>query len=65
MRSFNAPHNLALLRRFALNALNRESSFKRSLKQKSKRAAMNDAYMLTVLAAALPDSSENLEPSCQ
>jgi len=41
------PHNLALLRRFAVNTLNRESTFKRSLKQKSKRAAMDDAYMLT------------------
>ncbi len=55
VRSLQSPHNLALLRRFALNALNRESSFKRSLKQKSKRAAMNDTYMLTVLAAALPN----------
>jgi predicted transposase YbfD/YdcC len=65
VRSLHAPHNLALVRRFALNALNRETSSKRSLKQKSKQAAMNDAYMLTVLAAALPDSGSNLEPSCQ
>jgi hypothetical protein len=60
---------LALLRRFALNALNRESSWKRSLKQKSKRAAMDDSYMLTILAAALgkaaPTSNQNPEPSCQ
>lgn len=65
VRSLHAPHNLALLRRFALNALNRETASQRSLRQKSKQAAMNDAYMLTVLAAALPDSSLNLEPSCQ
>jgi hypothetical protein len=26
---------------------------------------MNDAYMLTVLAAALPESDQNLEPSGQ
>ena len=65
VRSLHAPHNLALLRRFALNALNRETASKRSLRQKSKQAAMSDAYMLTVLAAALPDPSPNLEPSCQ
>jgi predicted transposase YbfD/YdcC len=65
VRSLHAPHNLALIRRFALNALNRETSSKRSLKQKTKQAAMNDAYMLTVLAAALPEAGQNLEPSCQ
>jgi predicted transposase YbfD/YdcC len=65
VRSLHAPQNLALLRRFALNSLNRESSLKRSLRQKSKRAAMDDAYILKVLAAALPEPSQNLEPSCQ
>lgn len=48
VRSLHAPHNLALVRRFALNALNRESTFKHSLRQKSKQAAMDDTYMLTV-----------------
>jgi hypothetical protein len=47
---------ISLSRRFAVNTLNRESTFKRSLKQ-SKRAAMDDAYMLTLLAAALPQQS--------
>ncbi|HEY9747952.1 MAG TPA: ISAs1 family transposase [Allocoleopsis sp.] len=65
VRSLHAPHNLALIRRFALNALNRETSSKRSLKQKSKQAAMNDAYMLTVLTAALPEPGQNLKPSGQ
>jgi predicted transposase YbfD/YdcC len=65
VRTLHAPHNLAIIRRFALNALNRETSSKRSLKQKSKQAAMNDAYMLTVLAAALPEPDPNLEPSGQ
>jgi len=37
-------HNLALLRRFAVNALNRAGSNKQSLRQKSKRAAMDDCY---------------------
>jgi predicted transposase YbfD/YdcC len=58
VRSLHAPQNLAVLRRFALNALNRESTAKRSLKQKSKQAAMNDDYMLKVLAAALPDNAD-------
>ncbi|MBD2535455.1 hypothetical protein H6G97_41095 [Nostoc flagelliforme FACHB-838] len=37
-------------------ALERESSFRRSIRQKSRRAAMNDQYMLSVLAASLPNS---------
>jgi predicted transposase YbfD/YdcC len=60
VRSLHAPHNLALLRRFALNTLNRESTFKASLKKKTKRAAMEDAYMLKVLAAALPELEQAL-----
>jgi hypothetical protein len=54
VRSLHAPHNLALVRRFALNILNHEQTFKGSLKQKSKRAAMDNRYMLTLLAAAFP-----------
>ena len=49
VRSGNSPRNLALLRRMALNALNQEKSLKRSLRQKMKRAAMNNDYMMTVL----------------
>jgi predicted transposase YbfD/YdcC len=49
IRSCHSPRNLALLRRMALNALNRENSLKRSLRQKMKRAAMNNDYMMTVL----------------
>ena len=49
VRSGNSPRNLALLRRMALNALNQEKSLKRSLRQKMKRAAMNNDYMITVL----------------
>jgi predicted transposase YbfD/YdcC len=65
VRSLHSPHNLALLRRFALNTLNQESTFKRSLRQKSKRAAMDDTYMLTLLATALPAPHDELQPSCQ
>ncbi len=54
VRSGHAPENLALLRPFALGALNQEQSTKRSLHQKTKRAAMSPDYRLTVLAAALP-----------
>ena len=49
IRSGSAPRNFALLRRMALNALNLEKTLRRSLRQKSKRAAMNNDYMMTVL----------------
>ncbi len=45
IRSFHSPRNLALLRRLAINALQRESTYQRSLRQKSKRAAMDHNYM--------------------
>lgn len=65
VRSAHAPQNLSLLRRIALNALNREQSFRRSTRQKSNRAAMDDDYMLKVLAACLPDADCNSKPVCQ
>ena len=65
IRTGYAPYNLALLRRIALNALERESSFRRSIRQKSRRAAMNNQYMVSVLAAALSNSSSGLESTCQ
>jgi predicted transposase YbfD/YdcC len=65
IRSLHAPQNMALLRRFALNSLNREATGKQSLRQKSKRAAMDDLFMLRVLTAALPDPFENSNSSCQ
>ncbi len=45
IRSLHSPQNFALLRRIALNALERETSFRRSIRQKSRRAAMNDQYV--------------------
>ena len=57
VRSLHAPHNLALVRRFALNILNCEQTFKGSLKQKSKQAAMDNRYLLTLLASAFPAST--------
>jgi predicted transposase YbfD/YdcC len=51
IRSEYGPHNFALLRRLALNVLHQEKTFKRSLRQKMKQAAMNNNYMMTVLNA--------------
>ena len=65
IRSLHSPQNFALLRRIALNALERESSFRRSIRQKSRRAAMNDQYMVSVLAAAVPNSTRGLGSTCQ
>ena len=66
IRTGHAPRNLALLRRIAHNALNREQSFRRSTRQKSNRAAVNNNYMLKILAACLPQlHDDNSEPSCQ
>ena len=53
IRSGHGPHNMALLRRLAISVLNQETSKKKSIKQKAKRASMSPDYMLTVLAAAL------------
>lgn len=60
IRSLHSPQNFALLRRIALNALERETSFRRSIRQKTRRAAMNDQYMLSVLAAAVSNSNSIL-----
>ena len=46
IRSLNSPRNLAVIRRMSLNAVNQETTLKRSLRQKRKRAAMNDEYMM-------------------
>lgn len=65
VRTGHAPQNLSLLRRIALNALNLEQSFKRSNRQKSNRAAMDNNYMLTILAACLYHHNHISEPICQ
>ena len=65
VRTGHAPQNLSLLRRIALNALNLEQSFKRSNRQKSNRAAMDNNYMLTILAACLYPYHEVSKPACQ
>lgn len=65
VRTGHAPQNLALLRRIALNSLNREQSLKRSNRQKSNRAAMDNNYMLTILAACLSQHDHASESACQ
>lgn len=53
IRTGHSPENFALMRRMAISWLNQETSTKRSLRQKAKRAAMDSNYMLQVLATAL------------
>ena len=65
VRTGHAPQNLSLLRRMALNALNLEQSLKRSNRQKSNRAAMDNNYMLTILAACLSQYDDAFKPACQ
>jgi predicted transposase YbfD/YdcC len=66
IRSFHSPQNFALLRRMALNALNREQTYKRSLRQKMKRAAMDNNYMIQVLSCCFIDNTLNSSDSlCQ
>ncbi len=52
-------------RRIALNALNLEQSLKRSNRQKSNRAAMDNNYMLTILAACFYHHNDASKPLCQ
>jgi hypothetical protein len=54
IRTGHAPENMAILRRWSINLLNQETSFKRSTRQKLKRASMDEAYMLKVLGASIP-----------
>ena len=65
VRTGHAPQNLSLLRRIALNALNLEQSLKRSNRQKSNRAAMDNNYMLTILTACLHNHNDVSKPLCQ
>jgi len=53
IRTGHSPENFALMRRMAISLLNQETSTKRSLRQKMKRAAMDSTYMLQVLDTAL------------
>jgi predicted transposase YbfD/YdcC len=66
IRSFHSPQNLAVLRRLALNALNREPTYKRSLRQKMKRAAMDNDYLIQIIRSCLADNIlDSSESFCQ
>lgn len=66
IRSFHSPRNFAILRRIALNALNREHTYKRSLRQKMKRTSMDNDYMIQVLSSCFIDSTlDSSESLCQ
>ncbi|MGN6757540.1 MAG: ISAs1 family transposase, partial [Thermomicrobiales bacterium] len=54
VRLDHAPHNLAVLRHFALNLLRREQSRSGSVATKRFMAALDDAYRLTILAGLAP-----------
>jgi predicted transposase YbfD/YdcC len=45
----NGPHNLAVLRHMALNAMQKDAA-KGSLRGKFKRACWDDAYLVKLLA---------------
>lgn len=53
IRTGHSPENFTLLRRMAISLLNQETNSKRSLRQKTKLAAMNCNYMFDVLRTAL------------
>ena len=57
IRTGYAPENVALLKRWSINLLNQETSFKRSTRQKSRRASMDEGYLLKVLIASIPSYS--------
>lgn len=50
IRKDNAPQNLAMIRQIALNLLGREKSVKVGVKNKQFRAAMDNEYLLKVIA---------------
>ena len=53
-RTGNGARNLGLLRRLAISLLNQETTYKASLKRKRYRALLNNDYLCSILAAALP-----------
>ncbi len=53
IRTGHAPENMALLKRWSINLLNQETNYKRSTRQKAKRASMDEGYLLQVLEASI------------
>jgi hypothetical protein len=58
-----APEDFALPLRWSINLFNQETTFKRSTCQKSRRSSMDEGYLLKVLIASIPSSS-NLSDAC-
>lgn len=52
IRKDNAPHNFAILRHIAVNLLTQEKRVKRGIKNKQFLAAMDNKYLLSILALA-------------
>ncbi len=49
VRSENSPENFAIVRQVALNLLRQEKTYKRSIKGKRLRCALNEEYLALVL----------------
>ena len=52
LRKDNAPQNFAIIRQIAVNLLGKEKRVKRGVKNKQFLAAMDNDYLLRVLALA-------------
>ncbi len=53
LRKDHGPENLALLRRLAVSLLKRDTTVKRGIATKRKRAGWDDDYLLHVLRTSL------------
>jgi predicted transposase YbfD/YdcC len=56
IRADHGPENIALLRKIAMNLAKSERSHKRGIQAKRKLAAWDDAYLLKLLRAGLPEN---------
>jgi len=54
IRTDHGPENLALLRKIIMNLAKSETTHKKGIQAKRKRAAWDDPYLLTLLQAGLP-----------
>ena len=51
IRKDNAPENLAILRRIALNIVKREQTQKASVRRRAKKAGWDNSYLQQVLVS--------------
>ena len=59
IRTDHGPENLALLRKVAMNLAKSDRTRKKGIQAKRKRAAWDDAYLITLLQAGLPQNQPN------